>query len=100
LAAQCAAKSESSVPNLELRKPIEQAVKPADPQDQDDHDQPVQDRFDLALHGNEAVHKPEDDSHGDNCDDYGGQGHFWFSIRVAFRGVGGKSIQKRSVKSL
>jgi hypothetical protein len=33
----------------------------------------------LSLHGDEAVHEPQQKPHGDNCDDDGGKRHIVFS---------------------
>ena len=58
---------------------IEHPVKICDPQDQNNDHQAVQDRFDLSLHGNESVHKPQQDACCNNRDEDGGKWHIVFS---------------------
>jgi hypothetical protein len=59
---------------------IEQTVEICNPQNKYNDDQAVQDRFDLALHWDESVHKPQQDACRDNRHDDGGKWHFMFSI--------------------
>jgi hypothetical protein len=47
-----------STPDVKLMEVIEQPVEIRDPQDQNDNNQAVQERFDLVLHGDESVYKP------------------------------------------
>jgi len=50
-----------------------------DPYDQNNDDQAIQDRFDLSLHGDESVHKPQQDACCNNRDEDGGKWHIVFS---------------------
>jgi hypothetical protein len=57
------------VADAELGKVFEQAEYPHDPQDYGNHNNAIQDALDLALHGDEAIHKPQkqaDYAQGDN----------------------------------
>jgi hypothetical protein len=74
-----ASKVRLSTPDAELMEVIEQPVEVRDPQDQNDDNQAIQDRFDLSLHGDESVHKPQQNACCDNRDDYGGKWHILFS---------------------
>jgi hypothetical protein len=58
---------------------IEHPVKICDPQDQDNDNQTVQDRFDLSLHGDEPVHNPQQKSCCNKCDEYSCKRHIVFS---------------------
>jgi hypothetical protein len=60
---------------VELIEVLKQSVEIRDPQDQDDDDQAIQDRFDLSLHRDESVHKPQQDSCCDNREEDGGKWH-------------------------
>jgi hypothetical protein len=64
---------------VELPEVIKQTVKIRDPQDQNDDDQAIQNRLDLSLHGDEPVHKPQQNPCCDDCDDDGGKRHIVFS---------------------
>jgi hypothetical protein len=66
-------------PDAELPQMIKQPVEVRKPQNQNNDDHAIQDRFDLSLHWDEPVHEPQQEPHGDNCDDDGGKWHFTFS---------------------
>jgi hypothetical protein len=68
-----------STPDAELIEVLKQSVEVCNPQDQDDDHQAVQERFDLSLHGNESVHKPQQDACCNNRDEDGGKWHIVFS---------------------
>jgi hypothetical protein len=68
------------MPDAELIEVLEQSVEIRNPQDQDDDHQAIQDRFDLSLHGNESVHKPQQDACCNNCDKDSGKWHIVFSM--------------------
>ena len=53
------------------------------PQDEDDNDEPVQDRFDLRLHRNKSVDEPQHKPNSNDCDDDGSKRHILFSVRFA-----------------
>jgi hypothetical protein len=50
------------VADTELGKVFEQAEYPHDPQDYGNHNNAVEDALDLALHGDEAIHKPQQEA--------------------------------------
>jgi hypothetical protein len=51
--------------NVDSGKGIKESKNIQDPQNHgNDHDA-VQDRFDGSLHGNEAIHQPQEDTHHD-----------------------------------
>jgi hypothetical protein len=58
---------------------IEHPIQIRDPQDQNDHHQTVQDRFDLSLHRDEPVDNPQQETCSDNCHDDSGKWHIVFS---------------------
>jgi hypothetical protein len=60
---------------------IEHPVKICNPQDQNNDNQAVQDRFDLSLHGDEPVHNPQQKSCCNKCNEYSGKRHIVFSNR-------------------
>jgi hypothetical protein len=64
---------------------LKQSVEIRNPQNQDDDDQSIQERFDLALHGDESIHKPQQDACCNNCDEDGGKWHFVFSNHFSIR---------------
>jgi hypothetical protein len=66
---------------MELGKVAKQTVEIRNPQNQNDDDHTIEDRFDLSLHGNEPVHKPQQQPDCDDRDDDGGKRHSMFSIR-------------------
>jgi hypothetical protein len=68
-----------STPDTELIEVLKQPVEICDPYDQNNDNQAVQDRFDLPLHGDESVHKPQQDACCNNRDDDGGKWHIVFS---------------------
>jgi hypothetical protein len=74
-----ASKVRLSTPDAELMEVIEQPVEIRDPQNQNDDNQAVQDRFDLTLHGDESVHNPQQKACCDNGDEHGGEWHIVFS---------------------
>lgn len=77
------------LPDVELPEMIKQAVEIRQPQNQYYDDHAIQDRFDLPLHWDEPVDKPQQKPHCDDCDDDGGKGHIvlqsLFRIRTTFR---------------
>jgi hypothetical protein len=50
-----------STPDAELIEVLKQSVETRNPQDQDYDHHAIQDRFDLSLHEDESVHKPQQD---------------------------------------
>jgi hypothetical protein len=68
-----------STPDAELIEVLKQSVEIRNPQDQDDDHQAVQKRFDLSLHGDESVHKPQQDACCNYRDEDGGKWHIVFS---------------------
>lgn len=64
------------MPDAELPEVVKQAIEISEPDNQNDDDNAIQDRFDLSLHRNEAVYKPQHDSRCDDCDENGGKWHF------------------------
>ena len=72
-----------STPDAELVEAIEQTIEIRDPQNQNNDNQAVQDRFDLSLHRDEPVHKPQQDACRNNRDKDGGKWHFVFSIHFS-----------------
>jgi hypothetical protein len=81
------------MPDAELIEVLKQSVEIRNPQDQNNDDQAVQDRFDLSLHGNESVHKPQQDACCNNRDKDGGKWHIVFSNHFSsliLRGIVGR----------
>jgi hypothetical protein len=68
-----------SMTDANVPKMVKQPKEVSEPYDQNDDNQGVQNRFDLPLHRNKAVHEPQHDSDGDNCEKYGGKRHVIFS---------------------
>ena len=62
-------------------KVAEQAVEIRNLQDQNDNYQPVQNRFDLNLHGNDSVNDPQQKPYCNNREDDGGKWDIVFSNR-------------------
>jgi hypothetical protein len=52
-----------------LGKGVEDAKDIEQPQDHADDDNAIEDGFDVVLHGDEAIHKPEEEAHNDERDD-------------------------------
>jgi len=71
------------VADTELGEVFEQAEYPQDPKDDSNHNNGIQDALDLALHGDEAVHKPQQQADDAECDNNGDKGHWVFSFRSA-----------------
>jgi hypothetical protein len=55
----------SSLPNANMGKGMEQSKDVEQPQNYEDYYQAVQDRFDGCLHGNEGVDQPQENTHHD-----------------------------------
>jgi hypothetical protein len=72
-----------------MPKMVEHSKEISDPQDQGDHYQSVQDRFDLSLHRDKPVDEPQHKPDSDNCDDYCGKRHILFSgdLSVSIRAL-------------
>lgn len=68
-----------SMPDAELIEVLKQPVKIRNPQNQNDDNHGVQDRFDLSLHWDEPVHKPQQKPCCNNGDEDGGKWHIVFS---------------------
>jgi hypothetical protein len=68
------------MPDAELIEVLKQPVKICDPYDQDNDNQAIQDRFDLPLHGDKSVHKPQQDACCNNRDKNSGKWHIVFSL--------------------
>jgi hypothetical protein len=60
-----------SMPNTELREVIEEPKYLQKPQYDGDNDNAIQDALDLTLHGDEAVHQPQQQTDYAKCDDNG-----------------------------
>jgi hypothetical protein len=58
---------------------LKHPVEIRNPQNQNDDNQAIQDRFDLSLHGDESVHKPQQKACCDNGDEDGGKWHIVLS---------------------
>jgi hypothetical protein len=65
-----------SAPNAEVVEVVKHTIEIRDPQNQNDDDQAIQDRFDLPLHRDKPVDEPKDKAYRDNCDDDSGKWHF------------------------
>jgi hypothetical protein len=72
-----------STPDAELIEVLKQPVEIRNPQNQNEDNHAVQNRFDLPLHGDESVHKPQQKPCCDNRDEYGGKWHIVFSNRFS-----------------
>jgi hypothetical protein len=59
----------ASMPYAVPAKRVEEPEQVADPKRYDNHDHGIQYRLDGRLHGDEAVHNPEQHAHGDECKD-------------------------------
>jgi hypothetical protein len=68
-----------SLPDVELIEVLKQSVEIRNPQDQDDDHYAIQERFDLSLHGDESVHKPQQDACCNNRDEDSGKWHIMYS---------------------
>jgi hypothetical protein len=68
-----------SIPDVELMQVAKQPIEIRDPQDQNDDNQAVQDRFDLSLHGDKPIHNPQQKTYCNERDDDGGKRHIVFS---------------------
>ena len=53
---------------------IKKSIEIREPQNQNDDDYTIQDRFDLSLHGDETVHKPQQKP---DCNDCNNDGSKW-----------------------
>jgi hypothetical protein len=71
-----------STPNAKMLKISEYSVEIGDPQDQHNHHDAIQDRFDLSLHWDKPVHKPQQKPCCDDCDQDGAKWHFTTPIFV------------------
>jgi hypothetical protein len=71
-----------STPNAEMLEISEYSVEIGDPQDQHNHHDSIQDRFDLSLHRDKPVHKPQQKPCCDDCDQDGGKRHIATPIFV------------------
>jgi hypothetical protein len=80
--------------DAELIEVLKQPVEISDPYDQNNHNQSIEDRFDLPLHGDESVHKPQQDACRNNRDEDGGKWHILFSNHFS------KSIPQGIVEEL
>src|SRR5271157_4408219 len=78
-----------SLPDAELIEVLKQSVKIRNPQDQDDDDQAIQDRFDLSLHRDESVHKPQQDACCNNREEDSGKWHIGSPIISRSRNLQG-----------
>ena len=67
------------MPNTNMPKMVKYPKEISDPQDEDDHDHSVQDRFDLSLHRDKPVDEPQHKPYSNNCDDDSGKRHIMFS---------------------
>jgi len=67
------------MPDSELMEVLKEPVEIRNPQNQDDDDQAIQDRFDLSLHWDKFVNEPQHNPNRDNCEDHSGKRHTMFS---------------------
>lgn len=72
------------MPHTNMPKVVKYPKEIPDPQDEDDHDQAVQDRFDLSLHRDKPVYEPQHKPDSNNCDDDGGKRHSVFSSNFSY----------------
>jgi hypothetical protein len=70
------------MPDTELRKVFEHAEYPQKPQNYGDHNDRVQDAFDLTLHGDETVDQPEQNTDYSECENDSDERHIAFSCFV------------------
>lgn len=71
-----------STPDAELLEMPKYSVEIRDPQDQHDHYNAIQNRFDLSLHWDKPVHKPQQKPCCDKRDQDSGKWHIVFSERL------------------
>lgn len=69
----------SSFPDVELPEVIKDSKEICEPQNQNDDNHAIQNRFDLSLHGDEPVYKPQQKPNCDDCNDDGSKWHILFS---------------------
>jgi hypothetical protein len=68
---------------VDLAQPVEDAKDIEQPQDDaDDHDA-IEDRFDIALHRDEPIHKPEQKADNDERDHETDEGHRYLISETA-----------------
>jgi hypothetical protein len=72
-----------SMPDAELIEMLKQPVEICDPYDQNNDDKAIQDRFDLPLHWDESIHKPQQDACCNDRDEDGGKWHIVVSNRFS-----------------
>lgn len=65
----------ASMPHTNMPKMVEHPKEIPDPQDEDDYDHSIQDRFDLSLHRDKPVDEPQHKPNSNNCEDNGGKRH-------------------------
>ena len=75
-----------STPDAKMLEVSKYSVEIRNPQNKDDHYDAIQDRFNLSLHWDEPVYKPQQKPCGNKCDQDSGKWHFIFSNH--FRGLG------------
>jgi len=51
--------------NVDMVQPVEDAEDIEQPQDHHDHDDAIENRFNVALHGDEPIDEPEQNAHND-----------------------------------
>jgi hypothetical protein len=89
-----------SAPDAELIEVLKQSVEICDPYDQNNDNQTIQDRFDLSLHRDEPVHKPQQDACRNNRDKDGGKWHFMISNHFSDSILYGIVEKLRAIDSL
>ena len=72
----------ASTPDPKMLEVSKYPVEIGDPQDEDNHYNSIQDRFDLTLHWDKPVHKPQQKPCCDDCDQDGGKRHIATPIVV------------------
>ena len=68
-----------STPDPEMLEMSKYSVEIRNPQNQDDYNNTIQDRFNLSLHWDEPVHKLQQKPCGNKRDQDSGKWHFVFS---------------------
>jgi hypothetical protein len=68
-----------SISDTELREIPKEAEDFQKPQNDGDYDYGVQDAFNLSLHGDEAIHQPQQNSYDTQCDNNGNEWHLMSS---------------------
>lgn len=93
----------ASTPDPKMLEVPKDPVEIRDPQDEDNHYNSIQDRFDLTLHWDKPVHKPQQKTCCNKRDQDSGKWHTVFSDRLPLfdpHTVSGPENRKRLVHLL